>query len=411
MKAISNEQMEPIRILESAEDIEYLALIVRRLLGESGAVVHSWDAESINPGQLNFTTSGIYRIHGAATAGEAVRPWSLILKIIKPDSSEKEDVSYHNYWKREAEIFTSGILDHLPRRVVAPDCYAVQNRLDDTIALWMEDVAGHYERTHVWHLDDWSWVAECLGEFHGAYLTETELPQHEWVCPAWLKSWVRGCRQYSPEIIEPCFERSGDDPAEGREKYPGMESKIHDQAYFIWRWFTKFSEQMDELLVSLERLPRVLSHQDLGQGNIFLPSERNHETLLTLIDWQFMSLSGIGEELGKLYGVNASLGHIAEKDVIPAKEKLFESYIYGLRTAGWSGDERIARYGYCVGVAARSMWEVPQWLKWVEEIRSSSNQNHELFSKIAARTQIISIQMDMAAEAAALANTIFFAEK
>lgn len=375
------EQLSENNILQSSEDVEYLVRSVQKLLEEPDAVIQSWEVEPINPGRLNFTTSGIYRIRGTATAAGALLSWSLILKCIKPDSAEKEDVTYHNYWKREAEIFSSGILDHLPGRIIAPRCFSVQYRLDHTIGLWMEDVFCHSKCDHVWPLDDWGWIAERLGEFHGAYLTGAPLPQQEWICPSWLKSWVRGCRQYAPVIQK--------------------------QAHSIWQWFNQYSEQLDKVINTLDQLPRVLSHQDLGQGNIFMPTERLDDSVLTLIDWQFMSISGVGEELGKLFGVNASLGHIAAEDIFTAKEEMFDRYMYGLRTAGWMGDERLARYGYCVAIAARSMWEVPEWLKWVEQSQSVSDINDEFNRKMSVRSQIITLQIEMSFEAAELSHALF----
>ncbi|WP_425542067.1 phosphotransferase [Paenibacillus motobuensis] len=55
------------------------------------------------------------------------------------------------------------------------------------------------------------------------------------------------------------------------------------------------SEKINEKLDSLSQLPRVLAHQDLGQKNMILTSNFQ----LVLIDWQFLSISGIGEDLGK----------------------------------------------------------------------------------------------------------------
>ncbi|WFA83727.1 MULTISPECIES: phosphotransferase [Paenibacillus] len=375
------EQISENSILQSSEDVEYLVHSVQKLLEEPDAVIQSWEVEPINPGRLNFTTSGIYLIRGTATVVGALLSWSLILKCIKPDSAEKEDVTYHNYWKREAEIFSSGILDHLPGRIIAPRCFAVQHRSDHTIGLWMEDVSRHSKCDHVWPLDDWGWIAERLGEFHGAYLTGAPLPQQEWICPSWLKSWVRGCRQYAPAIQK--------------------------QAHSIWQWFNQYSEQMDKVLNTLDQLPRVLSHQDLGQGNIFMPTERLEDSVLTLIDWQFMSISGVGEELGKLFGVNASLGHIAAEDILTAKEEMFDRYMHGLRTAGWMGDERLARYGYCAAFAARSMWEVPEWLKWVEQSQTASDINDEFNRKMSVRSQIITLQIEMSFEADELSHALF----
>ncbi|MCW3794571.1 phosphotransferase [Paenibacillus sp. LS1] len=414
--ANEQEQLGQNSILQSTEDVEYLVRSVQKLLEEPDAVIQSWKAEPLNPGLLNFTTSGIYRIRGMATIVGASLSWSLILKCIRPDSAEKEDVTYHNYWKREAEIFSSGLLDHLPGRIIAPRCFAIQDRPDQTIGLWMEDVSGHSKCNHVWPLDDWGWIAERIGEFHGAYLTGTSLPQQEWICPYWLKSWVRGCRQYAPSIQEPKLESGrGDDDTGARGRHIGVGDSVRyacggskqEQAHSIWQWFNQYSGQMDKVINSLDPLPRVLSHQDLAQGNIFMPSERLDDSVLTLIDWQFMSISGVGEELGKLFGVNASFGHITAEDIFAAKEEVFNRYVHGLRTAGWMGDERLARYGYCVAVAARSMWEVPEWLKWVEQSCTTSDINEELDQKISTRARIITIQKEMSSEAAELAHTLF----
>ncbi|WP_336764033.1 hypothetical protein [Paenibacillus sp. USHLN196] len=410
------EQLGENSILQSSEDVEYLVRSVQKLLEEPDAVIQSWEVEPINPGLLNFTTSGIYRIRGTATVVGVLLSWSLVLKCIKPDSAEKEDVTYHNYWKREAEILSSGIIDHLPGRIIAPRCFAVQHKSEHTIGLWMEDVSRHSKSDHVWPLDDWGWIAERLGEFHGAYLTGTSLPQQEWICPHWLKSWVRGCRQYAPVIQEPKLESGhGDDDTRARGRHIGVGDSVryssagskHEQAHSIWQWFNQYSGQMDKVLNSLDHLPHVLSHQDLAQGNIFMPSERLDDSVLTLIDWQFMSISGVGEELGKLFGVNASFGHIAAEDIYTAKEEVFNRYVHGLRTVGWMGDERLARYGYCVSIAARSMWEVPEWLKWVEQSWIASGINDELEQKISTRAQIITIQKEMSFEAAELAHALF----
>ncbi|MFD1266507.1 phosphotransferase [Paenibacillus motobuensis] len=64
---------------------------------------------------------------------------------------------------------------------------------------------------------------------------------------------------------------------------------------YIWVWFKNLSEKINEKLDSLSQLPRVLAHQDLGQKNMILTSNFQ----LVLIDWQFLSISGIGEDLGK----------------------------------------------------------------------------------------------------------------
>lgn len=115
---------------------------------------------------------------------------------------------------------------------------------------------------------------------------------------------------------------------------------------------------------------------------------------LTLIDWQFLSISGLGEDLGKLYGVAMSQGNIPHDDYEGYKEILFQNYIDGLSDAGWRGSISQPRYGFCVSVAARSAWELPRLLKILVE-SDISDMKDKVFDLIS----INEIHMDCAEEA------------
>ena len=75
-----------------------------------------------------------------------------------------------------------------------------------------------------------------------------------------------------------------------------------------------------------------------------------------------MSISGVGEDLAKMFGVNMSLGIIPPERYGAFQNSLFNAYIAGLKDMGWQGDEALARYGYCLGTALRSIWEVPKYI-------------------------------------------------
>lgn len=50
------------------------------------------------------------------------------IKIIKSDSAEKEDPAHHNYWRREALVFESKILDELPSSIQALSVILLKNK-------------------------------------------------------------------------------------------------------------------------------------------------------------------------------------------------------------------------------------------------------------------------------------------
>jgi hypothetical protein len=132
-------------------------------------------------------------------------------------------------------------------------------------------------------------IARQVGYLNGVYLSEMPLPDEPWICRQWLRSWVDGCRKYA------------NDPFQSYLKIGNRFSQIDS----IWERFLRLEESIDKHISALNQLPRVLAHQDLSKGNMYL-SNSGLGLRLTLIDWQFLSISGLGEDLGKLYGVAMS---------------------------------------------------------------------------------------------------------
>ncbi|QOV12381.1 phosphotransferase [Viridibacillus arvi] len=156
---------------------------------------------------------------------------------------------------------------------------------------------------------------------------------------------------------------------------------------------------MNNHLQTLSKLPRVLAHQDLSRQNMFINTYQGAEKVLTLIDWQFLSISGLGEDLGKLYGVAMSQGNIQSNQGDNYQKLLFKNYIEGLKDAGWNGDIALPRYGFCASVALRSAWEVPKLIK----LAASSEIDLDVIENL---TRIVSIQMDLGVEADSLMREV-----
>jgi hypothetical protein len=64
----------------------------------------------------------------------------------------------------------------------------------------------------------------------------------------------------------------------------------------------------------------------LSKQNIYIQLKQEQKKV-TFIDWQFLSISGVGEDLGKLYGVALSQGDIPVEKGEYYQNFLFTSYI------------------------------------------------------------------------------------
>jgi hypothetical protein len=360
--------------------IEQINACIYSIHGNATVELVSVTCDDIGYKTPNFTTSGIFRLHGLVKLDNELKPWCVILKIIKPDTAEKDNAEHHNYWRREALVFESGILKEFPDSIYAAEHYWVEEQQDGTVWLWMEYVEGEYANT----VEQFAYIARQLGRFNGAYLTGLRpLPDQEWICRAWLKSWTTASRMYAPNM----------------EDYASRVSTEEDR--HTWKWYQEILRNLDAAIDSLQQLPRVLAHQDLSQMNMLLVQQEANGNRLVLIDWQFMSLSGIGEDLGKLYGVNLSLGIIPPDQYIRFQTSVYDAYLEGLREAGWRGNAQLARYGFCLSMALRSVWEVPQYFSVMAQLENEPR-NAKLQERLNRLSGIVSIQKQMALEADAL---------
>ncbi|GAA0339987.1 hypothetical protein GCM10008967_32970 [Bacillus carboniphilus] len=305
--------------------------------------IKTWKIEAMSSRTVNFTTKGIFRLSGLADVmGEEV-PWSLVVKVIQPESEEKDDTQHHNYWKREALVYQSGLLSDLPTVIRTPKCYAVEEVREDSIWIWLEELKE--DNSGKWTESQFASVAKKLGIFHGAYLTGKLVPMQEWICQNWLESWIDGCKMYA---------------SNPEEFLPFVEEETED----IWSAYKLLNQNLDKHLDMLKKLPQVLSHQDLSQQNMYMdPNGENFK----LIDWQYLSISSVGEELGKLFGVALSQDDIPIDRAEEYMELLFSHYVEGLGEAGWRGDTTIPMYSYYLSFACRSFWEVPKLIKLLAE--------------------------------------------
>jgi hypothetical protein len=304
-------------------DRVHLTDLAQKALDRPGLQLTDWEVQSLHGG-LEWD-SAVFRFQGEARdAGETV-PWSLIQKAVTP-AEKASDPAGIRYWKREALAYQSGMLHRLPGgNVTAPACYEVHERPDGSIWLWLEDVKEDVGSP--WSVDQYAVAARHLGQFNGAYLAGQPLPSEPWITHSWLRKYVEN----AAPMVE--FVRNNPDHPIVMESYPGVAL-----AQLLAAW-----DEHEAILDMLDSLPQVFCHQDAFRGNLF---GRQGKTIL--IDWGFSGIAPLGTELVALVLGSVGLYKIPVDRIEDLDQRCFESYLQGLRDAGWSGDPKLVRMGYAI---------------------------------------------------------------
>ncbi len=272
--------------------------------------------------------SRIIRCRGSAEAGGDVRPWSLVLKILRPDQKNSDPQGAH-YWKREVLAYQSVVLQNLPGKVRAPRCYGVQERPDGAAWIWLEDV---HDTLGKWPLERFGLAARHFGQFNGAYLTGTPLPDEAWVTHNWsLTNVERSAPMVDFMLANP------DHPTLMTLLPPDKRSQI----LTFWEMRHRLMRQMDEL-------PQTFCHMDAFKRNLFA---RGDETVA--IDWAFSGIAPLGTELHSMIGGALSFYEYPISGAFDLDRVCFDGYLQGLQDVGVKVSPREVRRCYAIGLMYR----------------------------------------------------------
>ena len=309
-------------------------------LGGQGWATPLWRQARIHL-SAGAASGGLFRLNGTAERGGQLRDWSIILKVVAPlagmTPAQNEDQTHPIYWKREVLAYQSGWLAHLPGGLRAPRCLGVETQTDGSVWLWLEDVHDRYREQ--WPSEQYARAARCLGRFNGAYLAGEPWPTHGWL------------------------ERSDAQPRNVIDAFGWVEGLVRDPATWehpllratfgprLVARLPEFWTNRGPLLDALERLPRTISHQDAHRANM-LATLGGPDDEIVMIDWAVVGPSVLGNDLGDLavagYGMQAVSLSPAEID-----EAVFDSYLAGLREAGWSAERNPTRFAYTTFAALK----------------------------------------------------------
>jgi hypothetical protein len=305
-------------------DTTMLTPMVRRALNRATAEVLDWQSTELYGAGI---TTSVMRFTGSARDANSTLPWSLILKIIRPDESGDDPASLR-YWKREALAYQSGLLDRLPGKVCAPRCYEVMERPGQEVWLWLEEVED--EEKGKWSLDHYGNVARHVGEFNGIFSENTTAFSHPWMTKQHLRSWVGpDAPILPPEVLA----------------HPLISSFMPDE---IYDWMQGVWAEHTTWLDFIERQPQTLAHHDVFRRNAFARRDHQGDWQTILIDWAFVGSATLGEEIAPLVAGSLNFLEFDSAQTHALDQTVFEGYLEGLRATGWRGDPRLVRFAYAV---------------------------------------------------------------
>lgn len=302
-----------------------LLMLVRALLHDGDAALIDWRCQPIDGGTGEGL--GLWRVSGQAKQQGQVVAWSLVLKILSPQTSGAAIADW-NYWRREAHVYESDLLQELPSGLAALRCYQVAEQDDGTVWLWLED-AGE-QTTTTWTAAHYQQAGRCLGQFNGRYLTGKMLPDHPWLSRRWLPQWL--------------------DRAPGMNKLATLADHPRVQQLYppdVLQGYQKLWWQRARLLAALAQLPQTLCHRDAFPLNLLTANTQQSDVKFTAIDWAYTGIGSIGEEVAALAFAEVTVFRriplaIAQENAAAA----VEGYLQGLDDLGWQGEQRLVYCGY-----------------------------------------------------------------
>jgi hypothetical protein len=329
-------------MLEKVQSIDpsVLLSVARQAQQDPQFEITEWTVRPLsNKGIIN--PEGLLLFAGHGRSGPDIKPWSVVMKVLRRQEQEPPLTDMW-YWKRELLAFESGLLTHLPGPVVAPR-YFGSLELTDGVGLWMEHVVETAPAR--WTLDHYAFAARQLGQFNGAYLNGSPLPDYPWLSASLLRTWVGS----QVEDHEKAWES------------PNIRAAFPESLHRRWR---QVWDERERYYAILDRLPQVFSHFDFQRRNLFIRARPEGQNEVVAADWALCGLGALGADVYSVVGTSLMLQEVDFTAAAALEAVAFEAYLAGLAEAGWVGDPDLVRLGYAAWLGLHWGAAVPAGASW-----------------------------------------------
>ena len=320
----------------STLDRSALTLPVRRAVGSQAVEIVNWQCQQIHGGAGDYDTDalgvgGIARFTGQGLDQGRQLSWSLIFKALPLLRASPDP--YRG--TRELYAYQSGLLDHLPGDIAVPRYLGSVEEPGEASCLWLEDITDEVGKP--WPLPRFGLVARHFGQLNGVYLSGHALPAASWLS----RRWLRGCVARRADAIAELATVL--DHPWVRRRFP---EESAERTLRLWA-------ERETFLHALEQLPQTFCHLDVFPRNLFARSGPHGRAQTVAVDWAFTGLATLGEEIVPLIWGSIGFFEVALAQLPALEELVFESYLDGLRDAGWHGSRQAVRLGYALAAPLR----------------------------------------------------------
>jgi hypothetical protein len=300
--------------------------VARGVLDDDSATLNSKPVfEEITTSHADLRTIGIVKISGTAQSASdpngksTERAWSTVVKIIDPKKEARRAIL-----DNEAQVYKLGLFsgDEAPFR--AAKCYFIGSHENDLSTLWLEDLSTAPQPP--WNLEQFTAAANHIGQFNGHHLKhDTKLP-----IDVLNDSYItRLDRHDRSSIADELVEKRDTDAVKSAYAESSIESTIH------------LFELADRLIDAGQQIEHGLAFGDAHSRNLF---PVDGQTIG--IDWGTVGMEPVGSDIGVLLGSPLSYGIQEASLAIQNERAMYDSYVVGLRSRGWDGDDDELRLGF-----------------------------------------------------------------
>jgi hypothetical protein len=307
----------------------------------------------MNVTSIGVGTIALIRCTGEAQIAGETEPWSTILKVLEPDGTNKFGASNGpGNWGSgpgtEIEVYQSNTFAPTEGPFRGGRCYLVDEKEDGLYWLWMEDLS-HLSGSD-WTANQYSLAANSIGQFRGKWLEKDLTPLN------WLAR-----NSFLNELEAPGVLQAGQknflalkDSEYFRSGVPG---NLYDRLIGLREHLPTFVK------VGLT-LPVTLAHSDCHIRNLFVSDDSAETPEVVAIDFARVGIEHLGLDGGELFVSSFMWTDPEAKVAMDNADRIYSSWLEGLRSSGWRGSEQAARFGYLIPSLRRAIM-VPGMLAWV----------------------------------------------